>query len=144
MSAKVVKNYRFFHLLRFLGMETIAKRVKQPALSATGEEALKDYEKRLSIEEDLAIATVRNYLSDLRHFVAWCESFWHQGCEESRTFAPEAVTSPTLTHYRTYLQTLQQKPNSINRYRVSLKRYFAWLVATGQLTYDPAKVIAWT
>jgi integrase/recombinase XerC len=66
---------------------------------------------------------------------------WQQGHEESRSFTPESVTSPTLTQYRTYLQTLQHKPNSINRSLVSLKRYFAWLVATGQLTYDPAKVV---
>ena len=74
MSAKVVNNYRFFHLLRFLGMETIAKRAKQPALSGAGEQILAQYEQRLRVEEDLASATIRNYLSDLRHFVAWCES----------------------------------------------------------------------
>ena len=122
-------------------METIAKRAKRPDLSQTGEQVLAQYEQRLCIEEDLSRATIRNYLSDLRHFVAWCESIWQQGREESRPFTPEAVTSPTLTHYRTYLQTLQQKPNSINRYLVSLKRYFTWLVSTGQLTYDPAKVV---
>ena len=122
-------------------METIAKRAKRPDLSQTGEQVLAQYEQRFCIEEDLSRATIRNYLSDLRHFVAWCESIWQQGREESRPFTPEAVTSPTLTHYRTYLQTLQQKPNSINRYLVSLKRYFTWLVSTGQLTYDPAKVV---
>jgi integrase/recombinase XerD len=141
MSAKVVKNCCFFHLLRFLGMEIIAKRAKRPSLSESGEQALKQYEQRLCTEEDLTAATIRNYLSDLRHFVAWCEFMWQQGCEESRSFTPEAVTSPTLTHYRTYLQTLQQKPNSINRSLISLKRYFAWLITTGQLTYDPAKVV---
>jgi integrase/recombinase XerC len=141
MSAKVVTNCRFFHLLRFLDMETIAKRAKRPSLSETGEQVLKQYEQRLCIEEDLTTATIRNYLSDLRHFVAWYESIWQQGREESRSFVPEAVTTPTLTYYRTYLQTLQQKPNSINRSLISLKRYFAWLIATGQLTYDPAKVV---
>jgi len=77
----------------------------------------------------------------LRHFASWCESIWQQSREESRSFTPEAVTSPTLTHYRTYLQALQLKPNSINRFLISLKRYFAWLITIGQLTYDPAKVV---
>jgi integrase/recombinase XerD len=122
-------------------METIAKRAKRPDLSETGEQALKQYEQRLCVEEDLTAATIRNYLSDLRHFIAWCESMWQQGREDNRSFTPEAVTSPTLTHYRTYLQTLQQKPNSINRSLISLKRYFAWLIATRQLAYDPAKVV---
>ncbi len=74
-------------------------------------------------------------------FIAWCESLWQQGREDTSSFTPEAVTSPTLTHYRTYLQALQLKPNSINRSLISLKRYFAWLMTTGQLTYDPAKVV---
>src|SRR5713101_6352629 len=141
MSAKVGKNCRFFHLLRFLCMETIAKRAKQPVLSSVGEQVLAQYEQRLRVEEDLSSATIRNYLSDLRQFIAWCESLWQQGREDTSSFTPEAVTSPTLTHYRTYLQALQLKPNSINRSLISLKRYFAWLMTTGQLTYDPAKVV---
>jgi len=107
----------------------------------TGEQALKQYEQRLCIEEDLAPATIRNYLSDLRHFAAWCESIWKQGREENLMFTPTRVTTPTITDYRTYLQALQLKPNSINRTLISLKRYFAWLMTQGHLTYDPAKVV---
>lgn len=122
-------------------METIAKRAKRPALSGTGEQVLSQYERQLRTEEDLSAATIRNYLSDLRQFMAWCESIWQQGREDARSFTPEAVTSPTLTHYRAHLQTLQLKPNSINRSLISLKRYFAWLITTGRLSYDPAKVV---
>src|SRR6266705_3275796 len=104
MSAKVVKNCRFFHLLRFLDMEMTAKRAKRPALSEAGEQALKQYEQRLCLEEDLTAATIRNYLSDLRHFAAWCESILQQGREEEPSFTPGIVTTPTLTDYRTYLQ----------------------------------------
>ncbi|MEO8957123.1 MAG: phage integrase N-terminal SAM-like domain-containing protein, partial [Ktedonobacteraceae bacterium] len=113
------------HLLRFLCMETIAKRAKQPVLSSVGEQVLAQYEQRLRVEEDLSSATIRNYLSDLRQFIAWCESLWQRSREDTRSFTPEAVTSPTLTHYRSYLQALQLKPNSINRSLISLKRYFA-------------------
>lgn len=121
-------------------METTTKRAQRPDLSEIGEQALKQYERRLCVEEDLAIATIRNYLSDLRRFVALCESTWTQGREENLVFTPERVTTPTLTSYRTYLQALQLKPNSINRSLISLKRYFAWLAVVGHLTYDPAKV----
>jgi site-specific recombinase XerD len=51
-------------------MATITKRSKQPALSELGEQILAQYEQRLRVEEDLAHATIRNYLSDLRHFAA--------------------------------------------------------------------------
>jgi integrase/recombinase XerD len=122
-------------------MKTIAKRAKQPPLSEDGEYSLAQYERRLRVEEDVSSATIRNYLSDLRQFMAWCESLWQQGREDTPSFVPEAVTTPTLTQYRISLQALQLKPNSINRSLISLKRYFAWLMITGQLTYDPAKVV---
>ncbi len=51
------------------------------------------------------------------------------GCEEEPAFRVEAITTPTITDYRTYLQqTLRLKPNSVNRSLISLKRYFVWVV----------------
>ncbi len=118
------------------------KRAAQPVLSRSGELAITRYEQRLHVEEDLSVVTIRNYLSDLRQFAAWCELTWQSGREDAPSFTPEAVTTPLLTGYRAYLQqTLLLKPNSVNRSLISLKRYFAWLAATGQLTYDPARVV---
>src|SRR5579885_3129990 len=118
------------------------KRVAQPVLSRSGEDAITRYGQRLRVEEDLSVVTVRNYLSDLRQFVAWCELTWQSGREDTVSFTPEAVSTPTLIDYRTYLQlTLQLKPNSVNRSLISLKLYFTWLVTTGQLRYDPASVV---
>src|SRR5437667_12679778 len=103
--------------------EMSMKRAAQPGLSSTGEFALSRYEQRLRTEEDLSAVTIRNYLSDLRQFAAWCESIWQQSREETLSFTPEAVTTPTLIDYRTYLQqVLHLKPNSVNRSLVSLKR----------------------
>src|SRR5690348_11252694 len=101
-------------------METITKRASRPALFEAGEQVLAQYEQRLRTEEDLTAVTIRNYLSDLRHFAAWCESIWKQGREEELSFTPEAVTTPTLIDYRTYLQqVLHLKPNSVNRSLIS-------------------------
>jgi integrase/recombinase XerD len=123
-------------------MTTTTRRANQPALSGSGEQVLARYEHQLRVEEDLAHATICNYFSDLRHFAAWCESIWKQGREEGPSFAPSAVTTPTLTDYRTYLQQeLQLKPNSVNRSLISLKRYFMWLFSTEQMRHDPAKVV---
>jgi integrase/recombinase XerC len=107
-----------------------------------GERALAQYERRLRTEEDLTTATIRNYLSDLRHFAAWCEFTWKQGREEDLPFTSEKVSTPTITDYRIHLQlVLHLKPNSVNRSLISLKRYFAWLLSTGQTRYDPAKMV---
>lgn len=113
-----------------------------PALSASGQAALDHYEQVLRTEEDLTPVSIRNYLSDLRQFAAWCESTWKQGHEEDQAFTPEAVTTPTITTYRAYLQhTLRLKPASVNRFLISLKRYFAWATERGQIKRDPAKVV---
>ena len=142
MSAKVTKNYRFLHLLRCLSVKTTAKRANRPALSRTGEQTLAQYEQRLRTEEDVSTATIRNYLSDLRHFAVWCEAIWKQGREEECPFTPAAVTTPTLTDYRAYLQQeLHLKPNSVNRSLISLKRYFAWVRSLEHIKHDPAKVV---
>ena len=103
---------------------------------------LAQYEHHLRVEEDLAPATIRNYLSDLRHFAAWCESIWKQGREEEASFTPGTVTTLTLTDYRTYLQQgLHLKPNSVNRSLISLKRYFTWLLQIQQIRHNPARVV---
>jgi integrase/recombinase XerD len=123
-------------------MESIRKRAKRPALSETGEQVLEQYEQRLHTKEDLTAATIRNYLSDLRHFAVWCESIWKQGREEEPSFTPEAVTTPTLTDYRSNLQRdLHLKPTSVNRNLISLKRYFVRLLTTEHIRHDPAKVV---
>jgi integrase/recombinase XerD len=118
------------------------RRAGRPALSPLGQQVLGQYEQQLRTAEDLTAATIRNYLSDLHHFAAWYESMQRQGREEAPAFRPEAITTPTITDYRAYLQqTLGLKPNSVNRALISLKRYFAWLLSTGHLKHDPAKVV---
>jgi len=131
----------------------MSKRLKTPPLSPLGQRAIEVYEKRLRETEDLRPATVRNYLSDLRHFIAWCEARWRdehieENVEESvvegikDAWAPPAVTTPTITAYRTHVQTiLGLKPASINRALISLKRYFAWACDEGLIARDPAKVV---
>ncbi len=118
------------------------RRAGRPALSTLGQQVLDQYAQQLRTAEDLTAATIRNYLSDLHHFAAWYESACCLGREEELAFRPEGITTPTMTDYRAYLQqTLGLKPNSVNRSLISLKRYFAWLLRTGHLKHDPAKVV---
>jgi integrase/recombinase XerD len=52
------------------------------------------------------------------------------------------VATPAITRYRSYLQTVAQlRPATINRYLISLKRYFAWAVDAGLIQRNPAKVV---
>lgn len=54
----------------------------------------------------------------------------------------QAITTPTLTRYRSYLQTVQrQKPASVNRSLISLKRYFGWAIQYHLVGYDPSAAV---
>ena len=76
------------------------KRVGQPAISQAGIEALNLYKVYLQQSEDMSPVTIRNYLSELRQFIAWCEASWQEGQEGDHPFAPASVVTPTLTRYR--------------------------------------------
>lgn len=112
------------------------KRQANPQISPSGDLALAAYEQILCEQEDLAPASIRNYLSDVRHFIAWYE---HHMDIEVHIFTLQTITTPAITRYRTYLQIVQrQRPASINRSLVSLKRYFGWAMEHQIIHYDPS------
>src|SRR6266571_323796 len=116
------------------------KRTAHPPLSPAGLEALASYEHWLREREDLTPASIRNYLSDLRHFMAWFET--EREAQANDCFTPQGITTPALTGYRTYLQTVQrQKPASVNRSLISLKRYFGWVTQRHIIMYDPSVAV---
>src|SRR6266702_837509 len=113
----------------------------QPDLSKEGQQVLDHYAYTLKQVEDLSTVTIRNYLSDLRQFMAWCECCWHEEQDE-RSFASQAIAPPLLIRYRTYLQTtLWLKPSNINRALMSLKRYFTWVVREQLIQDDPTSTV---
>ncbi|HZU65924.1 MAG TPA: tyrosine-type recombinase/integrase [Ktedonobacteraceae bacterium] len=116
------------------------KRTAHPPLSHAGLEALASDEDWLHELEDLTPASIRNYLSDLRHFIAWYET--EQDAHVRDCFTPQGITTPALIGYRAYLQTVQrQKPASVNRSLISLKRYFGWASHQHLITYDPSVAV---
>ena len=118
------------------------KRTAKPKLSTEGEKEFERFGNYLREEQDLANDTVRNYLSDLRQFAAFCEVSWAEGEEYGETFSPSGVTTPTITLYRSHLKnSLELKPASINRHLISIKRYFGWTVDEGIVSRDPSKAV---
>ena len=121
------------------------KRQANPPISSSGEAALAHYEQVLREQEDLTFASIRSYLSDVRQFIAWYEegeSKQRADRQKGSDFDPQAITTPTLTRYRIYLQTVQrQKPTSVNRSLISLKRYFGWGLHHHLVSYDPSAAV---
>lgn len=118
------------------------KRAAQPVISVAAAATLAQYQRYLDREEDVDATTCRCYLSDLRQFAHWCEATWQDGQEHAPMFAPALIATPLIKQYRGYLQTVVQlRPATINRQLISLKRYFAWALATEQITRDPSRMV---
>ncbi len=114
----------------------------QGGLSDAGQRAVEAYARRIHERESWSAPTIRNYLSDIRLFAQWCERSWGEGREESSQFDPAAVTTPTLTEYRSHLKVvLGLGPTTINRHLVSFKRYFGWATEQGLVARDPARPV---
>jgi hypothetical protein len=115
------------------------KRKAQPMLSADDQHALDQYTQVLQQIEDLSPITIRNYLSDLRQFIAWCEVSWHER-QEDRFFAPQVVAPSLLVRYRQYLQTtLGLKPSTVNRTLTTMP----YIRGTKQDLQQDVEKIAW-
>src|SRR5699024_12232989 len=70
----------------------------------------------LASNEDLSAKTLTQYTSDLRHLADWYEGERHRHQEKEIYFAPREMTTPTLFHYRDYMQkALSLLINIINR-----------------------------
>lgn len=119
-----------------------SKQPAMPDLSAEAQQVLDHYEHYLLQATDLSPVSIRNYLGDLRLFMAWCERTWAEEGEAQQEFSPEWVATPTITRYRDYLQDdLGRKPATINRYLVSIKRFFNWAFDNEFVRRDPSRIV---
>src|SRR5437868_12565469 len=115
---------------------------KLPTLSEQGQQAIAPYMAYLQTQVDMQPPTIRSYLADLSLFVAWCEATWAEGVEAGEAFAAAHVVTPTITQYRSYLQTIARlKPATINRALISIRRYFDWAVEAELIRRNPAKPV---
>lgn len=78
----------------------------------------------------LSEISIRNYLQDLRVFAGWFEAV------NAQPFSPELTTGVDLRLFRDQ-QMDACRPATWNRRRASLRRFCAWLVSTGRVSYDP-------
>ncbi|MCR8630591.1 tyrosine-type recombinase/integrase [Paenibacillus radicis (ex Xue et al. 2023)] len=109
-------------------------------ISKQGEQTIHDFIHALTTHEDLNPKTLKEYASDLKHFIGWFETSDHQ--EEEVIFRIEEVATPTLTRYREAAQKVMElKPATINRRLITLKRFFGWAVSESRIRRDPSKPV---
>lgn len=75
-------------------------------------------------------ATVKNYLADVKQFIAWVESFYHA------SFDPKTISIQTI---QTFKNNAQEKlsASSLDRHISSLKKFFTFLKLNGDIAHSP-------
>jgi site-specific recombinase XerD len=73
--------------------------------------------------------TLKNYAADTRKFIRWYESTYQ------RSFPPPVLTSEVAEAYLNPIRS--SSPRSAKRYASSLRKFFAFLVEQGIITYNP-------
>ena len=77
--------------------------------------------------------TVKNYLSDIRHFIKWFEK------EYSQSFSPVAVSPKVINLYKEANKKLLSE-TSIQRHLSSLRKFFIFLKLESEISVSPFEI----
>ncbi|WP_339259173.1 tyrosine-type recombinase/integrase [Paenibacillus sp. FSL R5-0749] len=109
-------------------------------ISVQREPTIEEFIHMLANEDELQPKTVKEYASDLKHFIEWYKENTLLG--EKVTLRIEDVDTSTLVHYREDShKVMLLKPATINRRLITLKRFFKWAVLESRLNHDPSKAL---
>jgi site-specific recombinase XerD len=102
-------------------------------MSQTTPESVERFFQALS-DQRAAELTIRNYRSDLVHFVRWFEG------STAEPFSPAAITLADIREYRSHLLNIERRaPATIQRRLTALRKFCQWALAQQQLTDDPTR-----
>ncbi|MFD2700786.1 tyrosine-type recombinase/integrase [Paenibacillus shunpengii] len=111
-------------------------------ISEQGEQTIQDFIYVLNTLGNLNPKTLKEYASDLKHFISWFEKADHPEEDVEVIFRVEEVAVSTLIRYRDYAQKVMKlKPATINRRLITLKRFFEWAMSESRILRDPSKPI---
>jgi integrase/recombinase XerC len=99
------------------------------------ERAVEDYLRHLSVERNYSAHTLRNYRSDLRHFVDFLRD------RDAAAVHPEQVA---YLDVRAYLSVLHRRKarSSVARKLSALRSFFGYLIRQGRLKHNPAEMVS--
>ena len=98
------------------------------ALEKTSSINYRDDFAQFLLESERSAYTIKNYLCDLDAFAQWLKS------KDNEEFSPALITPTDLLLYKHYLdETLNLKPQTINRKLSSLRSFLNWASGEGYL-----------
>ncbi|PIY71540.1 hypothetical protein COY87_05655 [Candidatus Roizmanbacteria bacterium CG_4_10_14_0_8_um_filter_33_9] len=106
------------------------------------------------ILEKVAPVTIKNYLSDLRHFLGWLPIFlktknvsvtlkqvYTEKIPNQVLDMIRSVQHDTIQDYSSYLSQNQTPFKSINRRLSTLRKFFSFCISQGWMSHNPAKKV---
>lgn len=87
--------------------------------------------KEFLLSKNKSRVTIRNYLSDLSHFIEWYQN------EFNKTYSKDAVTSYTIALYREHCLSHGLTNRSLDRHLSSLRSYFSYLIIQKLIQINP-------
>src|SRR5664280_1587837 len=95
---------------------------------------LSQFKDFLFSQKDLpAKVTVKNYLSDINHFIRWYEK------KSGKSFSPKLITHQIIEQYKTTNSKVFSQ-SSMDRHLSSLRKFFYFLKIEGIIASDPLKI----
>lgn len=99
-------------------------------------------------QDNVSTLTLKNYLSDLRHFLGWISFHLHSKENmQTQSFASYAdmaalINAQVVVEYKSYLETNALPPKTINRRLSTLRKFCSLCVKQGWLQENPAKQVS--
>jgi len=100
------------------------------------------------ISQNVAPITIKNYLSDLRHFLGWLPIYLNtksthivQSSVQNLTQMLKQVQHDAIQDYCSYLSQNQTPLKTINRRLSTLRKFFSFCISQGWTTHNPAKKV---
>jgi site-specific recombinase XerD len=104
--------------------------------------------KKFLLAENVSPITLKNYLSDLRHFLGWLTFYWKSNCSNTAFLIDQnlieslkQVEDDTIEKYKSYLIANNIPLKTINRRLSTLRKFFSFCISQGWLKENPAKKI---
>jgi Site-specific recombinase XerD len=104
--------------------------------------------KKYLLAENISPITLKNYLSDLRHFLGWLTFYWKSNFSNTAFLIDQnlieilkQVQDDTIEKYKSYLIANNLPLKTINRRLSTLRKFFSFCISQGWLKENPAKKI---
>ncbi len=109
---------------------------------------LEPYFKKYLITENFSLVSLKNYLSDFRHFAGWFDFYLrsHKKTDNSNNFqnyidSIKHINNDTIFEYRNYLIENNLPHKTINRRLSTIRKFCSFCISQGWLKENPTKKI---